>query len=170
MKTEINIATLHCGLYHCPLVEAHALMPELSEIFSSAPINPKERYVVDVRASMLMPFQWPCIPGWHFDNIPRDEYLVQRMEKRDPSKIMLAWISGPPLTEFMRPDGSTYFVEPQKWFQFTQFDLHRGTMATEHTWRVFVRLTPEPLIMPAQNGRWLRRHTQVYLDANNFKW
>lgn len=164
------IRNLHCGLRRTPLVEAHALMPELSHILSSAPIDPKEKYVVDVKVAMLMPNQYPCIPNWHFDNVPRDENLFQRMELRDKSKVMLCWISGEPFTEFMKPDGTIFSIEPQKWFKFTQFDLHRGTPSKIYTWRVFIRLTPEPLLFPRKPEEWIRKHTQIYLDAEKFTW
>lgn len=164
------IRNMHCGLWHTPLVEAHALMPEISSVLAEAPTDPKEKYVVDVRVSMLMPNQWPCIPNWHFDNIPRDENLFQHMEQRDASKKMLCWISGEPYTEFMRPDGTIYEIEANKWYKFTQYDLHRGTPSKIHTWRVFIRITPEPLLMPGRQDQWIRRHSQVYLDAQRFKW
>lgn len=28
--------------------------------------------IVDTRSHMLMPGMWPCIPGWHHDDVPRD--------------------------------------------------------------------------------------------------
>lgn len=157
--------TNHCGLFHCPLSEAYKLMPDLASIFESAPIIEGEKYVVDVKIHMLMPNQWPCIPNWHYDNVPRDEELNQRFDLIDTSKKMLLWVSGEPLTEF-----ETGFIKEKTWVEFTQADKHRGTMSKIHTWRTFIRLTPEPLLLPASPEKWIRQHSQVYLDVNKFKW
>lgn len=167
---QINaIKKLHCGLFHAPLSEVKRLMPEVWPIIQKAPMVQGEKYVVDVKVHMLMPGQWPCIPNWHVDNVPRDKNLKQQWHKRDPEKKMLLWVSGEPLTEF-RDRGFMAKVPAQKWIEFTQFDEHRGTMSKEHTWRIFMRLTPEPLLFPGKRHEWLRRHAQVYLDANTFKW
>lgn len=140
-------------------------MPELKDILDKAPLDPTEKYVVDVKVHMLMPGQWPCIPNWHYDNVPRDEELKQRFDLIDTSKLMFLWLSGPPLTEF-----ENKIVRPRTWIRFTQKDKHRGTMSDIHTWRIFIRLTPEPLLKPASPDKWLRRHSQVYLDASKFTW
>lgn len=31
-----------------------------------------ERFIFDSRSHMLMPGFWPCIPGWHHDDVPRE--------------------------------------------------------------------------------------------------
>ena len=51
---------------------------------------------------MLMPNQWPCIPNWHYDNVPRDQDGNQRFDLVDESKVMLMWVSGHPLPEINR--------------------------------------------------------------------
>lgn len=154
------------GLYHCPLGQAYKLMPELTEILDEAPIEAHEYYVVDVKIHMLMPGQWPCIPNWHHDNVPRNEKGEKDYTKVDLSKKMLLWVSGEPLTEF-RGSG---IIEPREWHSFDQADEHRGHMSKIHTWRTFIRLTPEPLLIPAEPHQWLRTHSQVYLDVNKFEW
>ena len=118
---------------------------------------------------MLMPGQWPCIPNWHFDLVPRVKGK-QDFSLIDPSKRMHLWLSGPPLTEFRSERGEIRQVEPRKWFTFTQMDEHRGVMATDHTWRVFIRVAPVELLPVAPQQSWIRRHSQVYLDAETFKW
>lgn len=40
----------------------------------------------------------------------------------------------------------------------------------EHQWRLFIRLTPIELLKPNSWEKVLRRHSQVYLDAERFKW
>lgn len=162
---------IHPGLFHCPLNEARKLMPEIVPTLNEAPTQKGEKYVCDVKVHMLMPGQWPCIPGWHRDMVPRDENLVPQPDLINTSKIMMMWLSGPPLTEFVDRRGAGIVkVEPRTWVTFTQEDEHRGTVSEIHTWRTFIRLVPEPLLTPAPVDQWIRTHTQVYLNANDFSW
>lgn len=71
----------------------------------------------------LMPGEWPCIPNWHCDFVPRDLNLKRLPEKVTPGVKMYFWISGAPFTEFKRGNES-YLVEPKKWIEFDQRDLH----------------------------------------------
>lgn len=41
----------------------------LDAILTDASIGP---YIIDTRVHMLMPGFWPCIPGWHHDDVPRE--------------------------------------------------------------------------------------------------
>lgn len=175
IKHDIDWSKSHNGVMLCSFEKTIELMPEvepiLIELIESNILElPIEDYAVDVKVHMLMPKQFPCIPNWHKDFIPRDEKL-----KRNPRGItgenMYMWLSGTPLTEYRRKDGTTYFKEPQRWHSFTQYDLHRGTMSTEHTWRCFIRVIPRKFIHPTTiNVGKLRRHTQVYLNADKFNW
>lgn len=158
-----------CGLFHTPLEEAKKLMPDLAPVLDACPSIKGERYIVDVKVHMLMPGQWPCIPNWHYDMVPRDTNKVQQWDLVDPTKVMFLWLSGPPLTQF-RKDGKVWQVEPRTWVPFTQEDEHRGVASEIHTWRTFIRLVPEPLLRAAPVDQWIRRHTQVYLNAEEFTW
>lgn len=160
----------HPGLFHCPLEEAYKLMPELTSVLDEAPTEEDESYICDVKVHMLMPGQYPCIPGWHRDMIPRDENKVPQPQLMDLSKEMMLWLSGPPLTEFRFPEGDILSVKPRRWVRFTQKDEHRGVASKIHTWRTFIRLVPEPLLEPAPVDQWIRRHTQVYLNAEDYSW
>jgi len=143
----------------------------------------RQDFIWDIKVVMLMPGQWPCIPNWHYDLIPRDSKGKQDFTKVDPDWCMnmWMWISGPPLTMFRfcsrelgveldprRIDIDHEVVQPETWYPFTQLDEHQGQPATEHGWRAFIRATPPSLVLPSDNP--LRRHSQVYLDAKNFKW
>jgi len=60
--------------------------------------------------------------------------------------------------------------KPKEWFKFTQKDLHRGTKSDKHCWRGFIRAAHKDILPPNDSDKVMRRHTQVYLDANNFTW
>lgn len=175
MKHNIDWSKSNCGVMLCSFEETIKLMPEvqpiLDELLKSGELEFNEsEYAVDVKVHMLMPNQFPCIPNWHRDFIPRDNDL-----KRSPKDItgekMYMWLSGTPLTEYKDKDGNNYFKEEQVWHSFTQNDLHRGTMSSEHTWRCFIRVIPKKFIHPTTiNVGKQRIHTQVYLDSNKFNW
>jgi hypothetical protein len=83
---------------------------------------------------------------------------------------MYLWISNAPLTKFKRC-GREYFIKPQEWFKFTQIDEHKGTMSNDFCWRGFIRATHKDISpQRPKNSDVLRRHSQVYLDAQNFSW
>ena len=164
MIPEKQLSTLGCGLFHCPLDKAYDLMPQLSKVFDSAP--KVEEPIVDVKIHMLMPNQWPCIPNWHCDFVPRDKDKNRLLDKRDASQKMYLLLSGPPFTEFK--DGRK--IEPWTWSEFTQFDEHRGSCSDKHTWRLFTRISPRSLCEPAPQEELIRKHIQVYLNAEEFTW
>lgn len=165
MEVE-EIKRLHNGLIKCPLHEVGLWMLEIVPILVDCPI-PHANYVVDAKVHMLMPGQFPCIPNWHGDAIPRDGEGRRLIDQCDDNQKMFLWLSGPPLTEFK--DGR--LIEPRKWIEFKQKDIHRGTCSTEHTWRLFIRLMPSSLVQRPRTGKaCLRKHSQVYLDASKFTW
>lgn len=165
-----------CGVMLCSFDKTVEIMPEvkpiLDELVDSGILEfPKEDYSVDVKIHMLMPNQWPCIPNWHRDFIPRNKDL-KRDFKAITGEKMYMWISGEPLTEYRNNDtGETSFKEPQMWHEFNQNDLHKGTMSEKHTWRCFIRVIPTKFIHSTTiNINKPRIHTQVYLDSNKFNW
>jgi len=159
-----------CGIYRAPLPECYGLMPELKPLLDDfrremavRGHNPND-YIIDVKVHMLMPGQYPCIPGWHLDMVPRDKDNNQLMSKTCMDDMYM-WVSGEPLPEFKEQ-----FIKVQRWLGFTQWDWHRGTVAKEHGWRGFFRACPKGILQAASKHQWMRRHSQVYLDAENFKW
>jgi len=162
MSIEIDWSKQHCGVILAPVEELIELMPDLAPLIETFPHVPSD-YTWDVKVHMLMPRQYPCIPGWHRDFVPRvggrhKEYLNTN---RYP---MYLWISGPPLTQFS--DG---YAQPGHWQHFTQNDEHRGTPASDFGWRGFVRAVHQKIRQPNESN-FLGRHSQVYLDAEEFKW
>lgn len=158
----------HCGVHQASYSELIQLMPDLKEILSSFP-DVADDFIWDVKVHMLMPNQYPCIPNWHFDNIPRVNNR-QDFDLIKPDAPMYLWVSNAPLTEF-RKEGKSWLIRPQEWVKFTQKDEHRGTMSNDFTWRGFIRATHKSISPQIKSGTdKLRRHSQVYLDAANFSW
>lgn len=164
--SEIDWRKQHCGLHQASFEQLKDLMPDLVGLITETfPENPND-FTWDVKVHMLMPNQYPCIPNWHFDNIPRVNN-EQDWSKVKPHLPMYLWLSGRPLTEFR--DGGE--IQPKKWVRFTQKDEHRGTMSDDFQWRGFIRATHKEILPANKAGHSpLRRHSQVYLDASNFSW
>lgn len=158
----------HCGVHQASYQQMVKHMPDLIELLKTFPED-LEDFIWDVKVHMLMPSQYPCIPNWHYDNVPRVNNK-QDFEKVKPDKPMYLWLSGAPLTEF-RKGGESWFIKPKEWVRFTQTDEHRGTMSEDFTWRGFIRATHKDISpMNRKGSDPTRRHCQVYLDVNNFSW
>lgn len=162
MKEKVDWTKQHCGVHQAPYKEAVNLMPDLIPIFKTFP-DKHELFTWDIKIHMLMPNQYPCIPNWHTDNVPRVNG-IQRFDLIKPDLPMYAWISGAPLTQFKHG-----FLTPEKWHRFTQMDEHRGTCASDFGWRCFIRATHIDIQKPKASD-WKRRHLQVYLDAKTYQW
>lgn len=185
------LESLGCGLFRCPLPLAYGLLPELSALYDSAPVENPEEWELDIKIHMLMANQYPCIPNWHCDNVKRVDGQVRYDLIESQAKPMYLWISDGPHTEFLAnplevlgaPKGHhaladyirsskvpTKFLPAQTWIRMDQRTPHRGTLAKEDGWRVFARLTHKSIapVRPVLN--FVRRLCQVYLDATSFEW
>lgn len=163
----INWKDQHCGLRGASLEKLRLLMPSVFPIVEDlrkVQDRPLVDFVYDVKVHMLMPGQYPCIPNWHCDHVPRDEAGNKHPEWIDETQTMYLWISGDPLPEF-----KDFVFKAGEWVPFSQSDLHRGTVSRRHCWRGFLRATPKE-IHPGAVEDPLRRHSQVYLDARSFTW
>lgn len=162
-----KIMSMHCGVYQTSYEVTSKLMPEVKHIIDFAVPYLQydiDKYIIDVKVHMLMPKQYPCIPNWHFDFIPRGKKGQKLKNKIKPTEMMYLYISGDPL-----PEWEGFNQQKGRWASFTQTDIHRGTISYDHQWRLFIRLVPRTIYNPGILGG-LRRHTQVYLDANSFEW
>lgn len=159
---DIDWSKQICGLHQAPIKAIYDLMPDLVPIIETFPDAP-ENFSWDVKVHMLMPNQYPCIPNWHLDNIPRING-IQRMEMIQPYLPMYLWISNPPLTQFKNG-----YLEPRKWHRFYQTDEHRGNPSDHFGWRGFIRATHIG-IQPIKRTDYVRKHIQVYLDAESYQW
>jgi hypothetical protein len=175
MINQEEIQKMHCGLWRTPLLDAAKVMPQIKDIlFSLKDISefPLSDYVVDAKIHMLMPKQYPCIPNWHYDMVPRDSNNKQDFS-RVSNDLMYLWVSNAPVTEFKYSSDYTDsygLIKTQTWIPFGQKELHRGTQSNSHIWRLFIRACPTSILKPNPEEKWIRRHSQVYLDPNSFTW
>lgn len=160
--TSVDWSKQHCGVHQAPLDELLALMPDLRPVLETFPDEP-DAFTWDVKVHMLMPRQYPCVPHWHTDNVPRVNG-VQRFDLCRPELPMYLWISGAPLTQFKHG-----YLQAGRWHRFNQLDEHRGTAAADFCWRGFIRATHQGIQAPRPTDH-LRRHCQVYLDADTYQW
>ena len=161
---DIDWSKQHCGVRKASADQVIEHMPDLRGLLSSFP-DDLDKFSFDVKVHLLMPRQYPCIPHWHTDNVPRVDGL-QRFDLNKPYLPMYLWLSGAPLTQFKHG-----YIKPQRWVRFNQTDEHRGSPAAEHGWRGFVRATHREIVDINRNPEdVLRRHTQVYLDADTYQW
>lgn len=190
-----TLQSLPCGLHRASLSEAYYLLPELSDLYDSAPIENPDDWEIDIKIHMLMKGQFPCIPNWHCDHVPRNSSNNLRYDKIDDRIApMFVWISNGPQTEFL-PEDLNYFgtienhgylnsllteyekngimeptkMKPQTWYQMAQNTPHRGTSSDQYQWRVFARLTHKSILPDRPVISKIRRHAQVYLP-HDFHW
>lgn len=163
MITQEIIKTLDCGIRKATFSNVQDNYPELLSAFDDFP-NSVQEFYFDIKVHMLMPNQYPCIPNWHCDHVPRINMVPQK-DLIKPNYPIYLWLSNGPFTEFK--DGRE--VCAQKWVEFNQEDVHRGTKSQEHIWRVFIRATHKE-IMPEYSVSGKTRHSQVYLDEKEFIW
>lgn len=176
-----------CGLHRATWEEAKELRPDLVPVLESSGVD-LSLYDIDVKVHMLMKGQYPCIPNWHLDNVPRKDGTLQYDQIGDEE--MLLWISEGPCTQFLKnefevhgitnhgdmaeainrmDDSNFQYIEPERWYSMRQDTPHRGTPAVKNGWRIFIRLTPRS-ILPARPVLSVTRvHSQVYLPCD-FHW
>jgi hypothetical protein len=156
----------HCGVHRASWAQLQDNMTDVAHLVINDFPEDVQDFTWDVKVHMLMPNQYPCIPNWHFDNVPRVNN-AQDWDQVRTDLPMYLWISGEPLTEFRT--GSK--IRAEEWRRFTQEDEHRGTISNHFTWRGFIRATHKDILPANPSGtNVLRRHSQVYLDASNFSW
>lgn len=159
----------HNGLHRASWMTLLHHMADVGSLIQQTFPEDPDNFTWDVKVHMLMPGQFPCIPNWHYDNVPRVNN-VQDWGKVRVDLPMYLFVSGEPLTEFRKDDDITK-IPAATWVRFTQADEHRGTQSKEFTWRGFIRATHKDILPANPPGpSSLRRHSQVYLDVHNFSW
>ncbi len=149
-------------------------------------------WVIDSKTVMLMPGFWPCIPGWHHDDVPRTRRDGQPdYNAGGPAEHTMAFVGDASRTEFIAatvdvpeiPLGRTVykawdrylealapptaFIEERAVVRFDANDFHRGTAATKSGWRFFIRASRYTTRKPANERR---TQVQVYLSDPSEGW
>lgn len=175
--------------------------PLTRAFLSNLPADWKEmadRIVIDSRVHMLMPGWYPCIPGWHHDDVPRttpngqpnyrtreyrSEHLMGLVHGNIcPTEFAIGTMTLPlvetdlyatwhPLVEDAITSGVAVrrSAESGCYLQFNDDAMHRGTAAVQSGWRWFIRCSRHTgRILRITNEQ--RQQVQVYLPAVNAGW
>jgi hypothetical protein len=145
--------------------------------------------IIDVRVHHLQAGQYPAIPGYHLDWIPRKDKGANPDMSRIPGARHVVMIIGlGSLTKFLAeevtwdlPDEKpferttryiekyelpTWSVSNGQMVQFTSRDWHTATAATGPEWRLFIRAS-EVDRRPANE---IRNFSQVYIPTQEASW
>ncbi len=163
----------------------HHFLTNLSPEFRFAP-----NLVLDSRVHMLMPKWYPCIPGYHHDDVPRDredgqpdyfnpsyrskhamlifgggsatEFALGQAEFDDVPLGMKYYREWHPVVVEKLTSGelSKYVAEFGKIIYFDDRTWHQGTPAYENGWRFFIRAS----ISGRKPSNEVRKQVQVYLE------
>lgn len=153
--------------------------------------------VIDTRVHMLMEGWYPCIPGWHHDDVPRERGDGQPnyLNPSYKSEHLMLLVNGnicPTTFAFggcnltIPNEGIIYEqwnndvdvliengvlskvpVETNKWYYFNYHSFHKGVPAVRNGWRYFIRISWNTKRKPTNE---IRRQVQVYLDIVNKGW
>jgi len=156
--------------------------------------------VIDSKAVLLMKGQFPCIPGWHLDDVWRNPNNNQPDFENAPyrSEHWMLLIGDPSRTEFVVGDfetsafdqatGNVYQVlhsevvekkpptvkvNPGIIYKFTDIDIHRGTAATKSGHRFFIRATRRTgwkKWLNIQTRNQIRKQVQIYIPSEEMGW
>jgi len=147
-----------------------------------------DKIIIDTRTHMLKPGWYPCIPGWHLDEVQRDENdnLDWENDKRKDHFLFIIDEGTGSLTEFAEGDyynrisnytelnevikneePDTFTAEAGRIYHFTNRDAHRGMPATGSGWRYFFRAT---IGTQREFRNEIRTQTQVYIPATDVGW
>lgn len=82
-------------LFNCDFKHAYDLGGPITGEFLDhiADHLPTEDIVVDSRVHMLMPGWFPCIPGFHHDDVPRSGKTVNRTITIPNTRANTSWLS-----------------------------------------------------------------------------
>lgn len=153
--------------------------------------------IVDTRSHMLMPGWYPCIPGWHHDDVPRSaedgqpNYKSPEYSSMHCCALVNAEVAPTQflIGEIKVPDPETGRVVYEQWDHFLEgegskqgmrisapdrhllyFDaatFHRGVEAVGNGWRWFGRVSINTRRKPTNE---IRKQVQIYLGVVNAGW
>jgi len=162
-----------------------AFLINLSNEFTNSP-----DLVIDSRVHMLMPGFYPCIPGFHCDDVSRErsdgqpnhidpsyrsihcmmicgdasrtEFALGEFDLEDVPIGEKVYKVWHPQVQQMVIDGKLKSLHARQnyLYYFDSDSWHQGTAALKNGWRFFIRATINTTRKPTNE---LRRQTQVYL-------
>jgi len=159
-------------LFNCDMDNALAIGGDITRDFINClPSLWREngdQLVIDSRVHMLMPGWYPCIPGWHHDDVPRSlpggqpnyddtlrsehiiavinahvsatEFVAGKAKFSIPQPGQVTYDVWNREVELLVQNGhfSTERVQSGRLYYFTDRTWHRGTAATCNGWRFFI--------------------------------
>ncbi len=173
--------------YGGPLTQA--ALREMALVDGLAPAG--YQWIVDSRSHMLMPGQYPAIPGWHCDGVPRGGYDAQPDLDRMDARVrhVAGHVSTHPDgvsdTEYVSNGVTLHGVDPENVWDsvnravedttlmvetpgdgvlasFPMPQIHRATPARNRGWRWWIHAS----LLPAKPKDRIRRQVQVYTDLS----
>lgn len=161
---------------------SRGFLDEMLDLCESKSLYP----IIDTRVHMLMPGQYPAIPGWHCDNFPRTNYHAQP----DPQKVdkdlfhftfvVSTHADGVSNPRFVNQQVYLPYDPANVWksvhneveardlkiiiqgdgelLRFSQETIHTASPCVNRGWRYFFRMSPMEL--PPKNL--IRKQVQVY--------
>lgn len=181
-------------LFNCDLEFAYANGGELTQSFiDTLPDDWKDcNPVVDSRVHMLMDGWFPCIPGYHHDDVPRNTPTGQPNydHLKYHSQHLMGLLNGDicstlfalgkhslpvvdgviyqkwhPMVEQQIKDGLliTYPVKSGVYTEFDWQSMHTGQRAVKSGWRWFIRLSRQTDRQKLISNE-IRKQSQVYLE------
>jgi hypothetical protein len=165
----------------------------ITQNFVTNYLHDHEDWIIDTRVHMLMPGWYPCIPGWHHDDVPRPNNGQPDYEKMEYKAIhRMCVVGNTAMPQFLniqshmpKVEGDTiykvwdeilekrtkkedkYTVRPGDVIDFTWQDFHRGMPAEKNGWRFFIRASRNTK-RPFKNK--VRTQVQVYMPVINAGW
>ncbi len=150
----------------------------------------RDDLVIDSRVHMLMPGWYPCIGGWHQDDVPRTTPTGQpnHLDTQNVAEHLMGLVNGDICpTEFINdvvnvsnPDINTtifevwdkeisakdfYIIKKARsgvYIEFNSSTFHRGTEAVGNGWRWFIRVSRKTTRTQRITNE-IRKQVQIYM-------
>lgn len=170
----------------CPFAKKALMQMFIEEHIQSS--EELKNIIVDTKLHMLKPTWYPCIPGWHLDEVHRDPNgkLDWKNDKKKDHYLYIIDEGTGSMTEFVKKDyydnindftelnkviekekPKTFVVKNKTLYHFTNRSAHRGMPATGSGWRYFFRAT---IGSQREFKNEIRTQTQVYIPEVNVGW
>lgn len=164
----------------------------ITKAFIDGYLLDKTGWIIDSRVHMLMPGWYPCIPGWHHDDIPRSATHGQPNYDNPEYEAMhrMCVIGASAMPQFLRDEitldkvendvvykvwndeinskvRSTYTADSGDVLEFGPQDFHRGMPAEKDCWRFFIRASRNT---QRHFHNEIRKQVQVYMSELEAGW